>query len=1102
MEAAWLAAVIVVPVFFNVYSSRIFEPDKITLLRTLALIVLASWLVKLIEQGGVRWELVKREGRGLQAGLRSLLRIPLIAPVIALALVYLISTIFSVVPYTSFWGSYQRLQGTYTTLSYLVVFAAIAGNLRRSEQAERLVGAMILSSLPVSLYGILQRYGADPIPWGGDVSVRIASNMGNSIFVAAYLIMVFPLTLVRVVRSFEALLAGEAEMQANQSAGGLSQNLVNFVSATGYVFILALQVIALYFSGSRGPWLGWGASLVLLWLGFSLIWRKRGMTFVGVSLALIAGVFLVLLNIPNGPLEGLRSRPEFGRLGQLLDAESRTGRVRTLIWQGAAELVQPHAPLDYPDGRKDGLNFLRPLIGYGPESMYVAYNRFYQPELTLVEKRNASPDRSHNETWDSLVITGLLGLLTYLYLFGSVIYYGLKWLGLVPQAKWRNLYLALYLLGGLLLGGIFWVWRGLAYLGVALPFGMILGVIVYLISISLRLRPEESTAPPNKLRAYLLLGLVAAVIAHFVEINFGIAIASTRTYFWVSAALILLVGHILPLSSEYHHPALAPVADGPATSEGVSGRTGTTGQSRKKRAANRSGMRGAGQRNVLGGPGRLSFWAREAVVVGLVVGVVLFTLGYLYISNLSRSDNPVALIWNSLTNLAGSRNSYGLLALVLTTWLFGCLLLVSESYQGMVRFQGGEVGIAVWWKQVLVALGISLLTGLAFWLWHANGLAALNRSAATTLDQVMSQVRSSEQILTRYYVYLLLVLFAMGFFIVPKWAEATMRWQALSLATASAVFLTAFGVAAYTNLRIIQADISFKTAELFARPGGWPAAIEIYDRARDLAPSEDYYYLFLGRAYLEHAKTLQNPAEREQLINQAAQDLIAARRINPLNTDHTANLARLFSLWSTYAETPALQAQRAEEADSYFAQALSLSPNNARLWDEWAVHRLNALDDPDGGYERLRRALEIDPYYDWTYALIADYLARFASNEPGVSDEKRQEILLQAADYYKQALERVDPANVQSKYGYLIAYGGVQIQLGLPEQALALYEQALQLWPDHPEGWRLTGAMAQLYSQIGQVDKALAFAQQALAAAPGDQRGPIEALIRELGGAP
>ncbi|MEZ4646278.1 MAG: hypothetical protein R3E31_26740 [Chloroflexota bacterium] len=49
------------------------------------------------------------------------------------------------------------------------------------------------------------------------------------------------------------------------------------------------------------------------------------------------------------------------------------------------------------------LTSLRPLIGYGPESMYVAYNRFYPPELATVEARNASPDRSHNETFDALV---------------------------------------------------------------------------------------------------------------------------------------------------------------------------------------------------------------------------------------------------------------------------------------------------------------------------------------------------------------------------------------------------------------------------------------------------------------------------------------------------------------------------------------------------------------------------------------------------------------------------------------------------------------------------------------------------------------------------
>ena len=43
--------------------------------------------------------------------------------------------------------------------------------------------AVILTSLPIAIYGILQRSGLDPLPWGGDVQRRVAANMGNAIFV-------------------------------------------------------------------------------------------------------------------------------------------------------------------------------------------------------------------------------------------------------------------------------------------------------------------------------------------------------------------------------------------------------------------------------------------------------------------------------------------------------------------------------------------------------------------------------------------------------------------------------------------------------------------------------------------------------------------------------------------------------------------------------------------------------------------------------------------------------------------------------------------------------------------------------------------------------
>ena len=289
MEAAWIAAIIMTPLFFNKYSSRIFEPDKATLLRTLALIILGAWLVKTTETGISKRDPDKSWGHNFLLILRD----PIIPFVFALAIVYLIATLLSVTPSISFWGSYQRLQGFYTTLGYIVLFASITANLRRKEQVERLITAAILTSLPVSLYGVLQRYGIDPIPWGGNVTNRVASHMGNSIFVAAYLIMAFPLTMGRIVDSFSKIL---------QEDEGLSRNVAR---STVYIFIAALQLIAIYFSKSRGPFLGLIAGSFFLFLLLSLHWRKRWMTVAVVGLAGLVGGFLLLLNVQGGPLDGL-----------------------------------------------------------------------------------------------------------------------------------------------------------------------------------------------------------------------------------------------------------------------------------------------------------------------------------------------------------------------------------------------------------------------------------------------------------------------------------------------------------------------------------------------------------------------------------------------------------------------------------------------------------------------------------------------------------------------------------------------------------------------------------------------------------------------------
>ncbi|MDY7078181.1 MAG: hypothetical protein SXV54_14795, partial [Chloroflexota bacterium] len=99
LEMGWLLAVIITPLFFNVYSSRVFEPDKLTTLRTVAVVMAAVWLVKYIEE----WASGRKE-----AGITW--RTPLVFPTLFTVVVYLLSTILSVTPRVSLLGSYQRLQ--------------------------------------------------------------------------------------------------------------------------------------------------------------------------------------------------------------------------------------------------------------------------------------------------------------------------------------------------------------------------------------------------------------------------------------------------------------------------------------------------------------------------------------------------------------------------------------------------------------------------------------------------------------------------------------------------------------------------------------------------------------------------------------------------------------------------------------------------------------------------------------------------------------------------------------------------------------------------------------------------------------------------------
>jgi hypothetical protein len=1086
MEAAWLAAVSIIPIFFNIYSSRIFEPDKITILRSLALLILAAWIIKLVDEGEIRWQVNDSE----ESLIKFLWKYPLIAPVIGLAIVYGLSTIFSVSPSISFFGSWQRLQGTYTTFSYFIIFLSIIVNLRKHEQINRIITTVIIASLPISLYGLLQHYQIDPIPWGGDVSVRIAANMGNSIFVAAYLIMVFPLTVGRIVDAIKAILVDNSSINENNE-----NSLKHVISATIYFFIATLELIAIYFSKSRGPLLGLMAGIYFMVLLFSIYWRKKWLTYSVIGMAILGAGFLAVFNMNNGPLEALKASPAIGRFGNLLNPDSNSALVRKYIWKGTVKLVSIHEPLKFPNGTTDKYNFLRPIIGYGPETMYVAYNQFYEPELGQVEKRNASPDRAHNETWDSIVITGLSGLIVYLSIFISVFYYGLKWQGLIRTRRNKYSFFTCITAGGIVGSIILIIFMGIEYVGVGLPFGMIIGLMVYITGFAIYSHYKNSKPEENSLHIPVIIMLFSAIVGHFVEINFGIAIVSTRTLFWTYAGLLLVVGFVLPKLGQEKNKLLYPQENHSHDNEN---RISPSGRKKARVRFNRQRrMSNKFQIPIIGSKAE---WFRDALISGLIMGMIIATLGYDYITNSNHSTSFIEIITNSLTRLSNQDNrvSFGvLLIVIIPSLLSGILLFASEA-----KITSNDSSII---QRIGVISGVSIFLGILFWILNAISLVLLASFVPANQSEVIMQVNSIGSLLTKYYLYIFLLLAIFAFILPEDWPVKNVKSSNFIGLLIPLGLLTVFTLTNISNLRVIHADITFKMAEPFTKNGRWDVATFLYKRSIELAPREDHYYLFLGRSYLEQAKTTETTTDQDNLVLQAETDLKVAQSINPLNTDHTANLARLYSWWAGMATSADIRDERAQKASEYYASSLMLSPNNSTLWDEWAVLYMQIIGDPQNALSRLQHALTLDTKFSYTQGLLGDYYLRI-SNTSSDTPSKEQ-ALLKAAEYYRNAADDFKSTDPNSKASYLVSLGNVFSMLAVsdPEN---INQQQLQLsirsllesinaGLSSSDVWKIQQAIAKLYLQLKDKTNALYYANQALINAPPSAESALQDLISQ-----
>ncbi|MFA5820510.1 MAG: O-antigen ligase family protein [Candidatus Gracilibacteria bacterium] len=260
------------------------------------------------------------------------------------------STILSVAPELSFFGSYERLQGLYSQLIYVGLFLFIFNCLDDKKDQKVFLNSLLLISVIISIYAILQKVGLDFFDAGitrsSGLFGRSFATLGQPDFLGQFLL--FPIWLS----------LGFAFTEKKKAI---------------YVVSIILLILALIFTRNRASMLG--LLLGAIFFVFYFLPLKKSARFL-LALALVVA---------------------FSAFIFFIAPELRSLLSRFYIWQGAFALFPSH-----------------PLFGFGPETFSIVFQKVANPALFSLENFNQIADRAHNEYLDILLNQGLFGLSIYL----------------------------------------------------------------------------------------------------------------------------------------------------------------------------------------------------------------------------------------------------------------------------------------------------------------------------------------------------------------------------------------------------------------------------------------------------------------------------------------------------------------------------------------------------------------------------------------------------------------------------------------------------------------------------------------------------------------
>ena len=297
---------------------------------------------------------------------------------LAFVAAFSVTTLASIQPYASFWGTLERMGGLWTFFHYFLFFIIATAVLRKQEHWETFLTCTIATAILSALYGFGQKTNISFFIGSGGRE-RIFGTIGNAALFAGYEIVNIFLALTLLLRP-------------NNS------QFKKIVYGTGVV----LGSLAVTMTVVRGSLLGLGAGLLMFSLWYFLKTNSRKAKLVLLSLATVASLFVVILITPLKDASFI-GNSKFLRRVTDTSFESFTAKTRFWAWQAGLK------------GWSESPR--RILLGWGPENFNIPFSKYFNPKFFTGYGAETLFDRAHNMFVEVLVTMGLIGFITYVGIF-------------------------------------------------------------------------------------------------------------------------------------------------------------------------------------------------------------------------------------------------------------------------------------------------------------------------------------------------------------------------------------------------------------------------------------------------------------------------------------------------------------------------------------------------------------------------------------------------------------------------------------------------------------------------------------------------------------